>query len=1080
MLDRRWLARCAIAAALLLAWSFPSAGSAAPAQPPLSASIPDGSGGTIVVWQDFRSGTNYDIYAQKVNATGAKQWTAGGVAVCTAADRQINPQVVSDGAGGAIVAWLDYRSGSAHVYGQRLDTAGARQWAANGVALCTAASFQAGPQLASDGAGGAILAWEDFRGSSRDIYARRVDAAGVPQWSADGVALCTAERDQTGPSIVSDGSGGAIVSWSDVRFVESDIYAQRVSSTGVPQWSPDGVALCIAAGSQYHPQMAADGAGGATAVWEDRRNGVDYDIYAQEFDAAGVPQWDADGVALCTMSRDQLVPKIVSDGAGGAIAAWEDYRIGSFFESDIYARRVNAAGAPQWAVDGVALCAAPHGQSSPQVLADGAGGAFVAWSDGRGFNDDIFAQQVDSSGVSLWTADGVALCTAAGDQLVPQIESDGAGGAVVSWSDERSTTDEDLYAQRVSAGATLWAADGVGVHIEPGVQRLPAACSDGGTGAFVAWQEKRGANYDISLRRFDAAGAALWPARVVSGAPNAQVNAIVAPDGTGGAIVTWMDYRNGTDSDIYAQRVSAAGVPQWTAGGVAISIAAGDQLNPRLVSDGAGGAIVAWADGRTGTDYDVYARRVDGAGAPQWIDDGVVLCAAAGNQLNPQIASDASGGAIVTWQDLGGGETDVYARRVDAAGTPQWTLDGVALCAATGAQRFPQITADGAGGAIVAWEDRRGTSADIYAGRVDAAGTPQWTSNGVALCTALGTQDSPQIVPDGAGGAVIGWRDGRGGPNYDVYARRVNAAGVPQWTADGVALCAAAGLQDRPRIVSDGSGGAIVAWEDHRDGATTDTDVYAQRVDAAGAPQWTAGGVALCTAPGPQAFPSTAADGAGGAFIAWADQRDGIEDFAYVQRISSGGAPVFASDGVTPTLVSLAGVEAWPGRVWLVWYAGGGAGLLATVHRATRAGGWSAIGSLAADGTGRLTYEDHAVAPGERFGYRLGWREAGAEHFSTETWVDVPRAAEFALRGVGPNPAVDELWVSFSLARHAPATLGLYDIAGRRVRLREVGSMGAGEWQVNLGEGEPLRAGVYVVRLTQAGRSLARRVVVTR
>jgi hypothetical protein len=40
--------------------------------------------------------------------------------------------------------------------------------------------------------------------------------------------------------------------------------------------------------------------------------------------------------------------------------------------------------------------------------------------------------------------------------------------------------------------------------------------------------------------------------------------------------------------------------------------------------------------------------------------------------------------------------------------------------------------------------------------------------------------------------------------------------------------------------------------------------------------------------------------------------------------------------------------------------------------------------------------------------------------------------------------------------------------------------MGAGEWQVNLGEGEPLRAGVYVVRLTQAGRSLARRVVVTR
>jgi hypothetical protein len=58
-----------------------------------------------------------------------------------------------------------------------------------------------------------------------------------------------------------------------------------------------------------------------------------------------------------------------------------------------------------------------------------------------------------------------------------------------------------------------------------------------------------------------------------------------------------MDYRNGTDSDVYVQRVSAAGVPQWTAGKAAMSSAPGDQLNPKLVS--AGGAVVA-LDGRNG------------------------------------------------------------------------------------------------------------------------------------------------------------------------------------------------------------------------------------------------------------------------------------------------------------------------------------------------------------------------------------------------------------------------------------------------------------------------------------------------
>ena len=1081
-MTRRRLTLCAAVAALLLAWRS-AAIAGTPAPPPLAASIPDGAGGTIVVWEEFRSATNYDIYAQKLNAAGVTQWATGGVVVCAAADRQQSPQLVSDGAGGAIVAWLDSRSGAVHVYAQRVNAAGAPQWTPDGVALCTAANSESGAQITSDGAGGAIVVWEDGRGSSHDIYARRVDAAGVPQWTPDGVALCTAARDQVTPQVASDGAGGAIVTWSDNRFIaDYDIFAQRVSAAGAPLWDPDGVALCVVTENQNHPRLASDGAGGAIVVWEDHRNTIDYDIYVQAIDAAGVPQWTGDGVSLCAAGHDQLNPRIASDGAGGAIATWEDYRIGSFSESDVYARRVNSAGAQLWTPDGAALCTAPRGQTSPQILPVGAGGAIVAWEDARGGpNRDIYAQQVDSSGVVVWTANGAALCTAAGDQFGPQIGSDGAGGAVVSWTDERSTTDDDIYAQRVSGGGVQWTSDGVGVHIEPGVQRLPAACSDGGTGVLVAWQEKRGANYDIMLRRFDSGGNALWPAAVVTGVLNAQVNAAIAPDGSGGAIIAWVDYRNGTDADIYAQRVSAAGAPLWAAGGVALCITTGDQVSPQLVADGSGGAVVAWADFRTGADYDIYARRVDGSGVAQWLDDGVVLCAASGNQTGPQLVSDGAGGAIVTWQDSrssGTQASDVYVQRVDGTGASRWTVDGVALCAATGVQRFPRITPDGAGGAIVAWEDRRGSSADIFARRVNAAGAPLWTVDGVALCTALGAQDSPQLVPDGAGGAIVCWRDGRGGSNLDVYARRVNAAGAPQWTPDGVALCTAAGLQDRPRIVSDGAGGAIIAWEDHRN-AGTDTDIYARRVDAGGVPQWTADGVALCTASGPQAFPAIATDGAGGAFVAWADRRDGIEDFVYAQRIDAGGAPAFASDGITPALVSLVGVTASPDRVRIVWYVAD-TGVRATVYRTSDGAGWSAIGESLADGTGRIRYEDDRVAPGGRYGYRLGVREGGTEWLSAATWVDVPRAAALALRGVSPDPAVDEIWVSFSLPGASPATLSLFDVAGRRARTREVGGMGAGEWRVNLSDGKPLPAGVYVVRLTQGGVALTRSLTVIR
>ena len=41
----------------------------------------------------------------------------------------------------------------------------------------------------------------------------------------------------------------------------------------------------------------------------------------------------------------------------------------------------------------------------------------------------------------------------------------------------------------------------------------------------------------------------------------------MVPDGSGGMFAVWEDYRGGTGR-IYAQRLNAAGVPQWTANGI--------------------------------------------------------------------------------------------------------------------------------------------------------------------------------------------------------------------------------------------------------------------------------------------------------------------------------------------------------------------------------------------------------------------------------------------------------------------------------------------------------------------------------
>jgi hypothetical protein len=274
--------------------------------------------------------------------------------------------------------------------------------------------YQYSTGIVSDGAGGAIITWEDWRSGNPDIYAQRVDASGDTIWTADGVALCTASGNQNDSKIVSDGASGAIVTWKDTRSGNSDIYAQHVNAAGAAQWTADGVALCTATGNQFSPAIGSDGAGGAVITWYDLRAGSNYDVYAQNVNSTGAVQWTADGIEICTATGNQRSPMIISDGSGGAIVTWYDNRSGN---DDIYVQRVNASGTVLWAADGVALCTASGNQSGPTITYDGAGGAIVTWHDYRSGNYDIYAQLVGAAGrTGEYPPDIIEVADVAGDQ----------------------------------------------------------------------------------------------------------------------------------------------------------------------------------------------------------------------------------------------------------------------------------------------------------------------------------------------------------------------------------------------------------------------------------------------------------------------------------------------------------------------------------------------------------------------------------------------------------------------------------------------------------------------------------------
>jgi hypothetical protein len=417
---------------------------------------PDGQGGVFIVFRDMRDSVNTgaNIFAQHLNAQGIPLWATDGVpVVAVPGDQRLaesnRPGVVIDGYGGAFVGFTDGLNPN-RVRLQHLDASGVAQWGDSGMAVTSSPPSQGGARLLEDGSGGVFVSWSATNGPDHRILAQHFGGNGNALWTPDGVIVCSSLIPQA-QSMVSDGNGGLVVAWEDYRTSTADIYAQRVDASGATQWLTNGVPLCTAASDQLSLRMCSDGTGGAIVAWTDMRSGV-AGVFAQRISGSGVPVWTADGVPLCTAGGTQNSPKVVSDGAGGSIVGWRDLRSGS--TSDYFVQRMDAGGARLWGDDALPLCTAPESQQSLEMTSDGANGVIAIWSDGRvPGNLDLYSQRLGPSGGPLWTPNGVLIGGAPGTQDQLAIVGS-AGGAIVAFADWRGST-IDLYAQRFSADGSL-------------------------------------------------------------------------------------------------------------------------------------------------------------------------------------------------------------------------------------------------------------------------------------------------------------------------------------------------------------------------------------------------------------------------------------------------------------------------------------------------------------------------------------------------------------------------------------------------------------------------------------------------
>jgi hypothetical protein len=399
-----------------------------------------------------------------------------------------------------------------------------------------------------------------------------------------------------------------------------------------------------------------------------------------------------------------------------------------------------------------------------------------------------------------------------------------------------------------------------------------------------------------------------------------QTAPLVVKDALGGSIVIWQDQRKGfdinyTDFDIYAQRLNAQGYPQWTLDGAPVEVDSVNDLYPRAVSDGRGGAIIIWwttSSSLKATPYTIRAQRIDSTGTVKWAPGGVVVDTYPNNTSEFYgLVSDAHGGIIIVSESMPGAPAYVFAQRVDSSGAVRWGTHGIALAPGVNSgQAGVSAAADGAGGVVATWSDNRYGGTDsagaIFMQRVDASGTLLWGQSGVKITNH--SSASVSILAHGSSDYFVVWglNPGVSGPvNDNVFVQKLNAGGVAQWPVSGVHVTGNTGAgQARPDLCDDRRGGAIITWEEPRNGSL---NVYAQRIDSSGNQQWLSTGIPLLTGEiGTDRLPEIVENGKGGAFVIWQDSRQTAVDPTnydiYVQGIGANGSLAYQANGMPVTI----------------------------------------------------------------------------------------------------------------------------------------------------------------------------------
>ena len=383
-----------------------------------------------------------------------------------------------------------------------------------------------------------------------------------------------------------------------------------------------------------------------------------------------------------------------------------------------------------------------------------------------------------------------------GSALSPQITMDAEGNAIAIWT-QNVNRYRDVWVSHYSATTESWGEE-IFIGAPTKNAHTPHVAMNASGDAFAIWmQEDIGGDNSIWVNHFSNGhwGDAIRIEDSVEDArdPHISINT------TGNAMAVWRQ-KDGVNMNIYARFFSDN---QW---GEIILLEhghAGNAFRPRVSLSENNAAIVVWVQ-KDNTDHlSIYTNRFNGE---HWmLFDAQLLEHNEGDAFSPEIATDSNGNALVVWHQSSGMYLKIHANYYDAS-LDSWNVEKK-LENSDNHALMPQVSFDASGNAIVVWQQFDGRDSSIYMNRFTSSG---WGRR-LPVEFSTGAASSPQISVDASGNAIAVWHHFVDDTFYTVYSRYTLE--TETWGAIHRLEEEHTGHASSTRIAMNASGKAIAIWE---------------------------------------------------------------------------------------------------------------------------------------------------------------------------------------------------------------------------------------------------------------------------